>query len=97
MASESTFFPGDEVRDREPEVGPQVIGGLLSQTDGRLAPAAFVAWMAEEAGNKGVEFLTDTDVFWLETSHRRVTKVVTTHGDFQAGQIVLAGGPGPLD
>jgi len=89
---ETAVLNGDQVRDMEPEIGPQVIGGLLHKMDGRLDPAAFVSWLAGEAREKGVRILSDTEVFWLENSRRRVTSVVTTHGDFQAEQIVLAGG-----
>lgn len=89
---EAAVLDGDGVRNMEPEVGPQVIGGLFHSIDGRLNPAAFVAWLAREAAAKGVQYLTDTEVFWLEAGHRKVTTVVTTHGDFQADQIVLAGG-----
>lgn len=89
---ESMVLNGDEVREREPEAGPQVIGGLFHGIDGSLDPAAFVAWLSREAQAVGVEFATNTEVFGLEAEHRRITKVVTTRGDFLADQVVLASG-----
>lgn len=89
---EAEVLSAEKVRDMEPGVGPQVVGGLFHGIDGRLDPAAFVSWLGRQAEAKGVEYLTDTEVFWFESSRRKVTTVVTTRGDFQADQVVLAGG-----
>lgn len=90
--SESVVLSGDEVRDLEPAAGPQVFGGVLAKTDGSIEPLSFVRWLAKEAEQRGALFLTDTEVFWLKTDRRRVTKVVTTRGEFEADQVVLASG-----
>jgi len=90
--SESAVLSGDDVRDLEPVAGPQVVGGLLAKTDGSIEPLSFVKWLAKEAEQRGALFLTDTEAFWLKTDRRRVTKVVTTRGEFEADQVVLASG-----
>jgi D-amino-acid dehydrogenase len=89
---EATVLSSGQVREMEPHVGPRVIGGLFHGIDGSLDPAAFVGWLARETEAQNVQYLTDTEVFWLEASHRKVTKVSTTHGDFRGDQIVLASG-----
>jgi len=89
---ETSVFSGKEIREMEPSIGQKVVGGLLHRMDGCLDPAAFVSWLAGEAKSRGAVFLENTEVFWLETDRRRVTKIVTTHGDFTAEQVVLAGG-----
>ena len=88
----SVILSGEEVREMEPAVGPQVVGGVLNKVDGRIAPQSFVRWLAGKAEEKGAQFLTDTEVYWLKTDRRRVTKLVTTHGDFEAEQVVLTTG-----
>jgi D-amino-acid dehydrogenase len=89
---ETEVLSGEEVRERVPAAGPGIVGGLLRKIDGCLDPAAFVGWLAGEAESRGVMFLPGTEVFWLETGHRRVTRVVTTRGDFAGEQVVLAAG-----
>ena len=88
----SVILSGDEVRELEPAAGPQVVGGVLNKVDGCIAPLSFVRWLAGKAEEKGARFLTDTEVFWLKTDRRKVTKVVTTRGDFEADQVVLTTG-----
>lgn len=89
---ESNILRGDEVRDVEPEISPQVVGALYHTVEGMLDPAAFVAWLRKEAESRGVRFLSDTTVFAFDASHRRVSTIVTTRGNFEADQVVLASG-----
>ncbi len=88
----SVILDADEARELEPAAGVRVVGGILNKIDGCIDPLEFVKWLAEKAREKGVRFLVDTEVFWLKTDRRRVSKVVTTRGDFEAGQVVLATG-----
>jgi len=90
--SGSVVLNGDEVRDLEPAAGPQVVGGVLAKTDGSIEPLSFVRWLAAEAEQRGAVFLRDTEAFWLKSDRRRATKAVTTRGEFEADQIVLAAG-----
>jgi D-amino-acid dehydrogenase len=57
-----------------------------------LIPDRFVHQLAAHIQKKGVRLKTACEVFDLETIGRRATRVKTTHGDFIAQHVILAGG-----
>jgi D-amino-acid dehydrogenase len=89
---QSRVLSGDEVRNLDPSIGPQVLGAVQYSIDGRLNPLAFMEWLSREAKNKGVHFRTGTEVFGFEKTRRRIEKIYTTRGNFKAEQVVLAAG-----
>ena len=48
--------------------------------------------MARIAEDRGADLKTETEVIGFETAGKRISKVVTTRGDFNPDQIVLAAG-----
>jgi len=81
-----------QVRQHEPNVQPEVIGGVYFPNDAHLNPARFVRGLAQQAEQRGAKIKTGVGVVGFEIDDRRVTKVKTTRGDFEAGQVVLAAG-----
>jgi len=81
-----------QLREREPSVQPGVLGAVYFPDDAYLTPALFMRDLAQRAGQKGVSLCTHTEVLGFETASRRVTRVRTTRGDFEPGQVVLAAG-----
>lgn len=80
------------VRTLEPNVRPEVVGGVYFPGDAHFTPDRFVRGLARLLEAKGVCLRTQTAVQGLETAGCRITKVRTTQGEFQADQIVLAAG-----
>jgi len=81
-----------KVRQMEPVVQPGVIGGVYYPDDAHLTPDRFVRGLAQLAEDKGADIRTMTEVLHLETSGRRVSKVITTRGDVRAEHVILATG-----
>lgn len=88
----SRVFSGSEVRDMEPAITPQVVGGVQNPPDGHLHPPEFLNWLAQEAQNRGAQFFTETEVFDFGRYRDQVRSIHTTRGEFRADQVVLASG-----
>jgi D-amino-acid dehydrogenase len=80
------------VREKDPNLLPSVIGGIYYPGYEHVLPERYVKGMARIAENKGVTLQTETEVIGFETSGNRISKVVTTRGDFIPEQVVLAAG-----
>jgi len=81
---------------RLPEFAPGLAGGFaggrFQAEDGHVNPMLFVREMARLAQERGALLRTRTEVLRLEASGDRITRVVTSHGDFTADTVVLAAG-----
>ncbi|MBI3920085.1 MAG: FAD-dependent oxidoreductase [Armatimonadetes bacterium] len=80
------------VREMEPQILPEVVGGVYYAEDAHLDPRGFVTNLARLAGEKGVDLRPQTEVLWIEADGNRISHVRTTRGDFQPDEVVLAGG-----
>ena len=80
------------VRNLEPNIHPNVVGGIHYQEDAHINPARFVYALAEAAKAKGVTLLTNSEVLGFDVSARGITAVRTTTGKHTPQQIVLAAG-----
>jgi len=89
---ESKALDQAAVRELEPRIQPQVVGGIYLHADAHLNPFEFVRWLASQAKSKGVTFLTWTGVSGFEIAGNEISTVTTTQGDFEPGHIVLAAG-----
>jgi D-amino-acid dehydrogenase len=81
-----------EVKDMEPCVQLDVVGGIFLESYAHLAPDRFVLEMARLAEEKGAALQTGTEVLGFETDGGRISSVITTRGDFSPNQVVLAAG-----
>ena len=88
------WMDADEVAERVPEINTAVQGGVFSPTEGHVTGQRMVESLVHAATRLGATFLEGVEVTDLMTEgDRRVTGVRTAHGDYPAGQTVIAAGP----
>lgn len=83
---------GDRMRALEPAVAEDLAGGVFYPEDGHLEPGKFVTALADVAAALGVRVITDCEVRALDLSGAPNARLETSHGDFLADTIVVAGG-----
>ena len=89
---------GDELRRREPELGPMAIGGVFYPEAATLDPAQFLARLTAAAERYGCTIVEGESVDRISHSGSRVTGVHGRSGtDYAADFIVLATGPFSLE
>jgi D-amino-acid dehydrogenase len=88
---------GDEVRRREPALGPHTIGAVYHPEASSMDPARFLERLALAAERRGVELREGAEVASLAHERGRVTAVGLTDGAREwADAVVLATGPASL-
>ncbi len=80
------------VRQMAPSVQASVLGGVYYQGYAHLLPGRFVRKLAAVAKSMGVQIHTNTELLDFETVGKRISKVLTTRGAFEADDIILAAG-----
>ena len=80
------------VREAVPGIAPGVCGGVFYPEDAHCDPRRAVEELARLAAANGAELHPRTEVLDLETNGRRVTRLLTTRGEIEAGTVVLAAG-----
>ena len=88
-----TWLGREDVRDREPELSPDVLGGVFSPEEGCITGQRYVDALAHAASRRGAVFLEGTEVIGLHTNGRRVDGVRTRSETYHASRVVLATGP----
>jgi len=84
---------GDELRRREPALGPEVIGGVFYPEAATLIPSRFLARLAQAAARHGCDIRRGKDVADVMTRAGRVEGVRLADGDrVDADAVVLATG-----
>ncbi|MBM4334501.1 MAG: FAD-dependent oxidoreductase [Deltaproteobacteria bacterium] len=81
-----------DVRELAPRVAGAITGGVLFPVDAHVQPARLVAELARLAVARGARIRTGHEVLAIARDGRRITHVRTTRGDFEAGEVVIAGG-----
>ena len=83
----------EEAQVIEPIVRPDLAGGIYFETDALLNPASFVRGLAKWLEERGsLRIHRRTRVTGIEKVRRRITKIKTVDGDFQANEVVVAAG-----
>lgn len=82
----------EEVRNLEPALASEIIGGIFYPRDGHINPRRFVTGLAEKVQGLGVHIMTRTEVMRFESSDGKITSVHTTRGVFHPKEVVLATG-----
>jgi D-amino-acid dehydrogenase len=82
----------DGVREIDPNLRPSVVGGIYYPDYEHVLPERYVKGMARIAEDRGTTLKTETEVIGFETARKRIAKVVTTRGDFNPDQVILAAG-----
>lgn len=77
---------------KEPLLKPDIMGGLYFPQDAHIDCLEFVKAVAQKAEEKGVHVMTKTEVIGWVKDNGKIKKIVTTRGEIEADQIVLAAG-----
>lgn len=84
---------GKEVRQREPALSQAIVGGVLYPRDAHVEPRSFVRFLYAQLLAAGVQVVEHTDVIRLQRHASRASHtVLTTRGEFTAGEVVIAAG-----
>ena len=82
-----------EVREREPEIIHDVIGGIFSPREGHVRGKRYVDSLVHAAGKLGATCLEGVEVVNLQSDGDRVIGVRTHAGTVYAEHTILAAGP----
>lgn len=86
------YVSPQQILDMEPEVNPDVLGGLYIPRDAVIDPFLLVVAQAENAAENGVEFLLNAEVMDIVTEGGRVVSVETTRGSIKTSYVINAAG-----
>lgn len=86
------FRTREELLEMEPNLNPDVMGGIVSPRDAQINQFMLVVAQAENAAENGVEFLLDCKVEDIEVSGGKIEHVKTTKGDIKAQYVINAAG-----
>lgn len=82
----------EELLAMEPNLNPEVKGGLWIPRESIIDPFILVQAMAENAYANGVQFLLGARVTGINTADGKVTGVVTTAGEIETKYVINAAG-----
>ncbi|MCP4728405.1 MAG: FAD-dependent oxidoreductase [bacterium] len=80
------------VHEKDPSVNPSVVGGIFYPDYEHVLPERYVKGLVAKAEEKGADIHTETEVIAFETSGRQISRVITTRGDFEPDQVIVAAG-----
>jgi D-amino-acid dehydrogenase len=97
MLSRYGFHPevvsGVELREREPAINDDVVGGIFYPAAATINPYQFVLEMKERAGRHGAKFQNESAVASLQVTDGRIRGVQLQNGEsIEADSVVLATG-----
>lgn len=84
------YKTGEELRRMEPNLNPEVKGGLYIPRESIIDPFILVQALAENANENGVNFLLNTKVTDIRTENGAIKEVVTTGGTITADYVINA-------
>lgn len=82
----------EETARLEPNVRMDIAGAVYFPKDCHLSPNRFVAGLTKQLQAEGVTFHWGTEVTGWRASNGRVQSVITSQGELQADEYVIAGG-----
>ncbi len=82
------FKTGKELLEMEPNLNPEVKGGLVIPRESIIDPFILVQAYAENAYANGVEFMLKTKVIDIKTENGAIKSVVTTAGEIQTRYVI---------
>ena len=86
------FKTGEELLAMEPELNPEVKGGLYIPRESIIDPFIFVQALAENAAENGVEFVLNARVTDIKTENGKIKSVVTTKGEIETKYVINSAG-----
>ena len=84
------YLSAQTMREMEPNLNPEVKGGLFIPRESIIDPFILVQALAENAYANGVSFMLETEVTDIEVVDGAVRKVITTQGDIEADCVINA-------
>lgn len=76
----------------DPDVQMDVQGSVFFPRDCHLSPQKLMAGFESRLTESGATFVWNAQVNGFDFNHRRVARVKTSAGDFEADQVIVAGG-----
>ena len=86
------FKTGKELLEMEPNLNPEVKGGLYIPRESIIDPFILVQALAENAFENGVEFMLNTKVTGIKTENGKVKSVVTDKGEIETKAVINCAG-----
>lgn len=86
------YLSAEEIKKIEPEISPEVKGGLFIPRESIIDPFLLVVGYAENAVQNGAKFMLNTQVTGIDVEDGEVKGAQTTQGYIQAKYIVNAAG-----
>ncbi len=84
------YLTREQIIAMEPEINPEVKGGLYIPRESIIDPFILVQALAENACENGAHFLLNTKVTGIRTEDGRICAVETTGGDIQTTWVINA-------
>ncbi|WP_309690350.1 FAD-dependent oxidoreductase [Armatimonas sp.] len=82
----------EETAKLDPKITMEIAGSVYFPNDCHLSPSKLMAGLARRLKERGVRFVYGASVAGWVTTKGRVTAALTSAGQFEADQFVLAGG-----
>ena len=86
------YKTGKELLEMEPNLNPEVKGGLYIPRESIIDPFIFVQALAENANVNGVEFMLGTKVIDIKTENGKIKSVVTDKGEIKTRYVINSAG-----
>lgn len=86
------YLSRQQILEMEPNISPDVKGGLFIPRESIIDPFLLVVGYAENAVHNGASFLLDTEVTGIKTQDGKVIGAFTTKGFIEATYIINAAG-----
>ncbi|MGI6117573.1 MAG: NAD(P)/FAD-dependent oxidoreductase [Bilifractor sp.] len=84
------YLSKEQMLEKEPELNPEVKGGLFIPRESIIDPFILVQALAENANENGVDFLLNTKVTDIKVENGAVKSVETTNGSIETTYVVNA-------
>ena len=82
------FKTGKELLEMEPNLNPEVKGGLVIPRESIIDPFIYVQALAENAYTNGVKFMLNTKVTDIKTENGEIKSVITTAGEIKTRYVI---------
>lgn len=86
------YKTGAELLEMEPNLNPEVKGGLYIPRESIIDPFILVQALAENAAENGATFMLNAKVTDIKTENGKVKSVVTTKGEIEADYVINSAG-----
>ncbi len=82
------YLTAQQIKEMEPNINPDVKGGLHIPRESIIDPFILVQALAENANENGVEFMLNTKVTGINTENGKIKSVETTNGTINTKYVI---------